>query len=356
MTRYYASARDLDRDIKDGKLYPVYFFYGENDFLIREYEERLSAVVLAGGGPFGDLLSEIFYAGDDSMGDVTNAAVTIPMGGSKKVVILRGAEKLKEKEAQSLVAYAKDPSAKTLLIVTARGIGKGKGASGIAAPPVERLSDLMKVSAVVVFGRAREADIREWIVRRLGKEGKEIDHEALDVIVDFIGQDLSAVAMEVEKIIVFLGDARRATLSDVEEILPYLRVHTVFELTDALSRGDPGGSVEMLREVMGEGAEPTQILSTIRWHFMRLWSLKKMIDDRVDETRMSRELKIPAFRLAEYTAQARRIPHEVFRGVFREFYKTDRLLKSRSGKGSVVMDKMALDITTMMRTGRYTSG
>jgi DNA polymerase-3 subunit delta len=160
----------------------------------------------------------------------------------------------------------------------------------------------------------------------------------------------------VEKIVIFLGDSTRATLADVEEILPYLRVHTVFELTDSLSRGDAAGSVEMLREVIGEGADPTQILSTIRWHFMRLWSLKSMIDTRADEGRISRELKIPAFRVAEYTAQARRIPHEVFRGVFKEFYKTDRLLKSRSGKGSVVMDKMALEITAMMRTGRYTSG
>jgi DNA polymerase-3 subunit delta len=188
------------------------------------------------------------------------------------------------------------------------------------------------------------------------KEGKEIDHEALDAIVDCIGQDLSAVAMEVEKIVLFLGDEKLATLSVVEDILPYLRVRTVFELTDALSRGDPAGSVEMLREVLGEGAEPTQILSTIRWHFMRLWSLKILMDHHVEDARASRELKIPSFRLAEYTAQARRIPHEVFRGAFREFYKTDKLLKSRSGKSGVVMDKMALDITTMMRTGRYTSG
>jgi DNA polymerase III subunit delta len=356
MTRYYASAKDLDRDIKDGKLYPVYFFYGENDFLIREYEDRLAAAALAGGGIFGDLLCEVFYAGDDAIADIMNAAMTIPMGGGRKVVMVRGAERLKEKEVQAVVAYAQDPSIKTLMIVTARGIGKGKGPSGIAAPPVDRLSDLIKLVAVAVFAKAKEADIREWVIRRLEKEGKEIDHDALDAIVDFIGQDLSAIAMEVEKIAIFLGEEKRATLSVVEEILPYLRVHTVFELTDALSRGDAAGSVEMLREVIGEGADPTQILSTIRWHFMRLWSLKMMIDHSADETKISRELKIPAFRLAEYTAQARRIPHQVFRAVFREFYKTDRLLKSRGGRGTVVMDKMALDITTMMRTGRYTSG
>ncbi len=356
MARYYASARDLDRDIKDGKLYPVYLFYGENDFLIREYEDRLASAALAGGGIFGDLLCEVFYGGDDAITDIINAAMTIPMGGAKKVIIVRAAERFKEKEVQAVVAYAQDPSPRTVMIVTARGIGRGKGPSGIAAPPVDRLSDLIKLVAVAVFAKAREVDIREWVIRRLETEGKEIDHEALDAIIDFIGQDLSAIAMEVEKIAIFLGEEKRATLSAVEEILPYLRVHTVFELTDALSRGDPAASVEMLREVIGEGADPTQILSTIRWHFMRLWSLKMMVDHDADEARMSRELKIPAFRLGEYASQARRIPHEVFRAVFGVFYKTDRLLKSRGGKGTVVMDKMALDIATMMRTGRYTSG
>jgi DNA polymerase-3 subunit delta len=356
MTRYYTSPRDIDRDIKDGKLYPVYFFYGDNDFLIREYEERLASAALAGGGIFGDLLCEVFYAGDDAAADIMNAAMTIPMGGTRKAVVVRGAERFKDKEIQAVVAYAQNPSPKTVLIVTARGVGRGKGASGIATPPVDRLSELVKTSAVAVFPRARETDIREWIIRRLKEEGKEIDPEALNAIVDLIGQDLSAVAMEVEKIAIFLGEEKRVTLAVVEEILPYLRVHTIFELTDALSRGDSAASVEMLREVIGEGAEPTQILSTIRWHFMRLWSLKMMIDRDENESRISRELKIPSFRLAEYTAQARRIPHGVFRGVFREFYETDRLLKSRWGKGAVVMDKMALDITTMMRTGRYTSG
>lgn len=351
MTRLYSSSRDLDRDIKDGKFYPVYFFYGENDYLIREYEERLVSAALAGGGVFGDLLCENFYAGDDAITDIMNSAVTIPMGGKKKVVTIRNGERLKEKEIAALVDYAQDPPQKTVLIVTARGIGKGKGPSGVAAPPVERLAGLAKLAAVAVFTKARETDIREWVVSRMEQEGKRIDHEALDAIVDCIGQDLSAVAMEVEKIVLFLGEEEHATLAAVEDILPYLRVRSVFELTDALSRGDPAASIEILREVTGEGAEPTQILSTIRWHFMRLWSLKILMDHHVEEAKIARELRIPAFRLAEYTAQARRIPHEAFRGVFLEFYKTDKLLKSRSGKNGVVMDKMALDITTMMRTG-----
>ncbi len=355
MTRLYASLKELDRDLKDGKFSPVYFFYGENDFLIREYEERLSGAALAGGGLFGELLCSVFYAGDNTATEVLNAAMTIPMGGARKVIVLRGAEKLKAKEADAIVTYAKDPSPRTILLIVARGIGKGKWVSGIAAPPGDKLTEIAKQSATVFFAKAREVDVREWVIKRFQAEGKEIDHEALDVIIDFIGQDLSAVSMEVEKLLIYLGEAGRASLSDVEEVLPYLRVHTVFELTDALSRGDLAASVEMLREVMSEGAEYTQVLSTIRWHFMRLWTLKVMLDEGVQEGTISRDLRIPSFRLAEYVSQAHRIPHEILRRVFREFYKTDRLLKSRSGKGTVVMDKMVQDITAMMRTGRYTS-
>jgi DNA polymerase-3 subunit delta len=356
MTRYYASYRELDRDIRDGRLYPVYFFYGENDYLIRRYEGRLTDAVTTGGGLFGELLATVFWAGEDSVTDVLNAAMTIPMGGGRKVVVFREAERLKEKEVAALVSYAQSPSERTILLVTARGVGKGRGASGIAAPPSERLNELAAKSVVAFFPRARETDVREWVAKKFADEGKEIDHEALDVIVDFVGQDLWAVSMEIEKILIFMGDEKRVTLAHVEEILPNLRVHTVFELTDALSRGDPGSSVEILREVTAEGADQSQILSTIRWHFMRLWRLKVMLDAGIDEGTVAQRLKIPSFRISEYAAQARRIPHDIFRRAFGEFYRTDRSIKSRSGKGTVVMDRMVLAITTMMRTGRYTSG
>ena len=65
----------------------------------------------------------------------------------------------------------------------------------------------------------------------------------------------------------------------------------------------------------------------------------------MDEGVAAKELKIPFFRQKDYVLQAGRISHEVFRDALRRVYNVERVLKTRSVKGSVVLDKMAMDIT-----------
>jgi DNA polymerase-3 subunit delta len=285
----------------------------------------------------------MFYGGDDSIADVLNAAMTMSMMGGKKVVLLRSAEKLTEKEAAALVSYSKDPADSTVLVISARGVGKAK-VKGMPLPP-GKLGGLLKCAAVSAFGKLREGDIRKWVTARFQKEGKEIDGEAVDILVDFIGQDMTYVSNEVEKILTYLGDQKRAAIEDVEAMIPYLRVHSVFELTDALSVGDEKRAVKIIREILSGGTEPHQVLPTIRWHFMRLWTLKVMMEGGVGGEAAAKELKIPFFRQREYIDQAERISHGIFRDALCRIYNVERVLKTRSVKGSVVLDKLAMDIT-----------
>ena len=53
MTKIYTSYREIDKDLRGGIIYPVYFFYGEDEYLIKEYEGRIRNAVL----------------GEDSLGD-----------------------------------------------------------------------------------------------------------------------------------------------------------------------------------------------------------------------------------------------------------------------------------------------
>ena len=343
MTKIYSSYREIDGDLKGGIIYPVYFFYGEDEYLVKEYEGRIRDKVLGGDSSGDDLRSFTFYGGDDSVADVLNAAMTMSMLGGKKVVLLRSGEKLSEKEAEALVSYSKDPSDSTVLVISARGVGKAK-VKGTHLPP-GKLGGLLKHAAVSAFSKMREGDIRKWVAARFQKEGKEIDGEAVEILVDFIGQDMTYVSGEVEKILTYLGDQERAAIEDVEAMIPYLRVHSVFELTDALSVGDEKRAVKITREILSGGTEPHQVLPTIRWHFMRLWTLKVMMEGGVGGEVATKELKIPVFRQREYIDQAKRISHRVFRDALRMVYDVERVLKTRSVKGSVVLDKLAMDIT-----------
>jgi DNA polymerase-3 subunit delta len=186
-------------------------------------------------------------------------------------------------------------------------------------------------------------------VRRFRDEGKTADPEVLDTIIDFLGSDLSAASAVVEKLLVFLGDDQRLTFEDVENMIPDLKVHSVFEMSDALSLGDAGGAIKMIEKMLLGGAKPVELLGIIRWHFVRLWSLKAAVDGGKSPQSAAGSLKIPSFALGKYVNQINRISHESFREILKKLFETDRLLKSGSLKDRMVIDKMVLDITAEIR-------
>jgi len=355
MGKLYHSHIELDRELKHGVFNPVYFFYGEDEFFIKEYESRIKNLILESQGASYDLLSATFYAGDDPIAQLINSVRTMPMLGGRKVVVLRNAERLTDKEVEYLNSYLENPSKNTILIITARGVGRERSKElGVFLPP-GKLKDIMKHSAVFVQAKPREVDVRRWVVKRLNDEGKKIHEDALDMLIDCLGQDISSISREVEKLLIYLGDENEATLDDIGAMIPHLTVHSIFEFTDALSNGNVKQSLDFMRELTYSGTEPYQILPSIRWHFVRLWTLKTMLDEGRDEYRISKELTIPQFRMKDYVRQARRIPHEVFRDVLQKIYTADKLLRSRSGSGDIVLDTMVLEITARIERANYTS-
>lgn len=350
MTKIYNSHREIDKDLKDGRFYPVYFFYGEDDHLIREYEGKLKKAV-HGEGADGGLMHETFYGGEDQMVEIVNSAMTLPMliaGGSKKTIIVRNAERLNKADIDMLCSYADDPNESTILFVSASGFAEGGGKSPLKMPP-GRLKELLKSAAVATFERMKEGEVKSWVVRKFRDEGKTADPEVLDAIIDFLGSDLSAASAVVEKLLVFLGDEQRLTFEDVEDMIPDLKVHSVFEMSDALSLGDAGGAIKMIEKMLLGGAKPVELLGIIRWHFVRLWSLKVAVDGGESAQGAARGLKIPSFALGKYVNQINRISHESFREILKKLFETDRLLKSGSLKDRMVIDKMVLDITSEIR-------
>lgn len=353
MTKLYNNYKEIEKDIKGGKFYPVYFFYGEDERLIRECEEKITKAVLGEEG-VGGLMHALYYGGDDTISDVVNSAMTLPMmaggGYKKKMVVLRNAEKITEKDAERLGLYAEDPSESTVLFISARGLGEQRGRKSPLKPPPGRLKGLLGSSAVAFFEKMRERDIRQWILGRFREEGKVADPEVLDIIIEFLGDDFSAAAAVVEKLLVFLGDDERLTLEDVENMIPDIRVNSVFEMSDALSLGDAGGAIRMINKMLVSGGRPYELLGIIRWHFLRLWRLKVLVEEGGNAQSEAKRLKIPSFALGKYMNQTKRISHESFREILKRIFETDRLLKSSSVKDKMIMDKMVLDITEVMRS------
>ncbi len=350
MKKIYNNPKEIDKDIKGGKFYPVYFFYGENESLTREYEGKIVDAVLGDDGG-GGLLHSTFYGGDDSIMEVINSAMTLPMlavGGAKKMVVIRNSEKLTEDDVERLNAYSQNPADSTVLVITARGVAD-RGRKSPQKPPPGKLKGLLESTAIAVFNKMREGDIKQSVAKRFRDENKKVDPEVLNTIIEFLGDDSSAVEAVVEKLLIYLGDEQQLTINDVEDMIPNIKVNSVFEMSDALSVGDAGGAIRMINKMLVSGVSAFELLGIIRYHFVRLWGLKLAVDGRGDIQSEAKKLKIPSFALGKYTNQTKRISHKSFREILKKLSELDTLLKSSSLKDKMVMDKMVIDITAVMR-------
>ena len=83
--------------IKKGNFNPVYYFFGEDSYSLSNVLHKLEESFK----PFlsSDFDKETIYAENRTLSEILGAAASFPFGSEKKLMIVREAEKIKDKKA-----------------------------------------------------------------------------------------------------------------------------------------------------------------------------------------------------------------------------------------------------------------
>ncbi|MGB5894160.1 MAG: hypothetical protein WBG58_08270, partial [Ignavibacteriaceae bacterium] len=112
------SILDIIPAINKGSLQPVYYFFGEDYYLLQNVLDSINKAV----SPFitSDFDKETFYGDKKPIGEVLDFATAFPFGSEKKLIIFKQFEKVKDKKP--LVDYATSPADFTVLVLIHNGI------------------------------------------------------------------------------------------------------------------------------------------------------------------------------------------------------------------------------------------
>ena len=159
-------------------------------------------------------------------------------------------------DAGELVSYLEDPVPATLLVFEAGKLDKRKAL----------YKALSKAATVVDCAPPdSERDVAIWIEATLRNRGHAIDQDAIAYLLQMAGTRITVLEQELEKAMLHAGDGGRVTVGDLEELMGRTREHSVFELTDALVRGDSQDAVRTLNMLLDDGEEPVRVLPMIAW-------------------------------------------------------------------------------------------
>lgn len=228
----------VDKIIADWKkkvFKPVYWLEGDEEYYIDKLVDYAEHHLLNESESSFNL--SVFYGRDTSWADVVNACMRYPMFSDRQVVLLKEAQHMKD--IDKLEAYIEKPLATTVFIVSY----KDKKVDGRS-----KLAKLLKQKAVMITTKKiYDSQLPEWTQELLQSKQLSISPKGLALLVDHIGNDLTRIENEIEKISVNLGKRKTITEEDIEEFVGVSKEFNVFELQSALARKDLARSIRIIQ-------------------------------------------------------------------------------------------------------------
>jgi DNA polymerase-3 subunit delta len=282
----------LQKHITSRKLGPVYVLVGEDAKLIERFVDGIESTIDEADRPFAvDRLYATLYADDNGATpiDIVASANGLPMLGDRRIVIVLRAERLLKPRRGSkaaaddedadaadagdaatvdvapLEAYVVDPNPTTTLVFVATDIDKAR-----------RLTKKVMENAAVVecrgFGGDGKASQREargiasqWLKDELTRAGKGIDPDALQLLVDRSGNDITKLRGDVERLMLYTEGRKKIASDDVLEAVSVQVAVDDWAVVNALGDGDAARALRAAGDRLDRGDSPHALVGQLRW-------------------------------------------------------------------------------------------
>ena len=210
-------------DINAGNIKPIYFLMGEEPYYIDKLTEYIEQNVLLEHER--DFNQTILYGRDVTIEDVVGNAKRYPMMADRQVVVVREAQEL-SRTIDKLENYVENPQETTVLVFAYKykTLDKRKKVTKL----------LTKYGVVFESKKMYENQVGTWISRVLQGKGYSIEPKANAMLVEFLGNDLSRISNELNKLQIILPKGHTISPKDIEENIGFSKDFNVFELQNAL--------------------------------------------------------------------------------------------------------------------------
>lgn len=219
---------DIIRSLKTGQIAPVYLLMGEESYYIDLLTNQLLSFLLKPEERDFNLLT--LFGAETDVSAVINAARGFPMGAQRLVVCVHEAARLGN--IDQLALYLKKPQSSTVLIIAYK-YGRLDGRS--------KLINAIHQCGGVVFDspKLRDYQMPAFIKRYAQQHKVAIEEKAVEMLVEAIGADLSRMAGELDKLMLYVSNGKGAITSEmVEQGVGISKDFNTFELLDAIVKKD----------------------------------------------------------------------------------------------------------------------
>ncbi|HEY3175638.1 MAG TPA: DNA polymerase III subunit delta [Candidatus Polarisedimenticolia bacterium] len=224
--------------VRRGEPLPILLATGRDWYTRDAFLNEIRRSVVTGGfEAFNETLS---WGEEISGADLVDQAEMMPMGGGRRFILVRRADRIRERDVEPLARYAASPSPDTCLILV---FDPGKNAA---------LAALGKLAPAVDFAAPRDYQLARWLEAQARRLGLRLEPDAARALSELSGEDHIGAMSWLQRAGLAAAGAP-ITRKTIEELAGQGRDTNPFHLADAILGREPARAVGIVRDLHDTG-------------------------------------------------------------------------------------------------------
>lgn len=302
----------ISDDIKKGEFKSVYLLYGEEEYLKKQYRDRLKNAIAG-----DDTMNYSYYDSDNaSVKDIIDVCETLPFFAQKRLVIMENTGFLKSSNDE-LADYIKHIPDYLVVVMVEKDVDKRN--------KVYKAVD--SVGYICEMKPQTTATLEKWIAGLLAKDNLKISREACDLILDKIGAGMDYIRQETEKLVSYCQGRDVVTVEDVEKVCATQTTSHIFDMISAIANKKQQQALDLYYDLLELKEPPMRILYLIVRQFNGILQVKDLMSRGISGKEIASKIGAAPFVVGKYQAQAKYFEMNTLLDALNECAKTEEAVK-----------------------------
>ncbi|MEZ0536264.1 DNA polymerase III subunit delta [Caldicellulosiruptoraceae bacterium PP1] len=302
--------RLLNQHIKSKKFEKIYFFYGQERFLIDYYTNNIPKMIVNNNE---NIL--IFDGEDANYDEVVNELFSFSFASISKVFVfknfIKNANKIK---LETILKQLEQTNDGNIIIFKEYEINNSS-----------YVSKIKPIAFWVEFEKQLTVDLIKWVQNIFNKENKQISENMAEEIINHFDRDMYTIYNYLNILISYLGGKNKPSYEDIRLFMYPNPQDRIFLMLDAFSQKDIEKGFEYLNQLYELKESSLRILFMINRHFKILGILK---DSLQDKRTIIKTAGIKEYFYDKYKKQADQFTIEKIKNIIQKSVEIDYLIKT----------------------------
>ena len=239
------------KNLRKGEIASAYLFEGEEVYLKNKVLKKIKEKFIL--PQYEDFNYETISAKNASTSQIGDSLATLPLKGTKRLVVIEEAEKLSSTNQKFLLEYLAKETNSTCLICLGEKFNK----------KTKFYRAFKKKNRVVSFNLLWDEEAISWIRKETQIKGGKITTEAAIYLKEKIGNGLQITFLPYLFFYIIIYPRRLIEKKDVKETVGEGKGADVFALTKTIRKQNLSQALLILPELLDRGENPMKIHSLI---------------------------------------------------------------------------------------------